>query len=257
VNVRRYLERLRYDGPVAPNAETLHALHRAHLMTVPFEDIDVYLQRRVDLSTASLYDKIVGRNRGGFCYELNGLFAELLRALGFEVSLLNAEVSRQGGGFGPPFDHLALLVELDERWLADVGFPRSSLTPLRLDSDAVQEDSNGAYRIAVDGGTRSLQLRAEEGWSVQYRFDLQPHRVEEYVDTCRFHETSAESPFYGWLGCTLSTPQGRITLSDEKLIERIGDRRTETSVDAADIAQILRERFGIIVDHDWTARPPR
>jgi N-hydroxyarylamine O-acetyltransferase len=252
MDVDRYLARIQYGGPRTPSAETLRALHRAHLMAVPFEDVDVYLQRPIDLSTGAMFEKIVGRNRGGFCYELNGLFGELLRELGFPVTFLNAEVFRPNGVFGPPFDHLTLLVELDQRWLADVGFPRSSLTPLLLDSEETQTDGQAVFRIAA-GDRQQLELRTDDGWVPQFRFDLEPRSMEDYHEMCVFHATSPESPFYRWLGCTIATPNGRVTLSDDKLIEHAGTDRTETMVAAGGIAAILQDRFGLTLDHDWTA----
>src|SRR5262245_35618854 len=113
MNSRAYLRRIGVAGPVRADARTLKRLHRQHLFTVPFENLSIHLSQAVQLDEASLYDKIVRRRRGGFCYELNGLFAALLRRLGYPVTLLSAGVARAGGGFGPEFDHLLLLVELD------------------------------------------------------------------------------------------------------------------------------------------------
>jgi N-hydroxyarylamine O-acetyltransferase len=127
MNVEDYLQRLGYNGDRIPNAETLRNLHHAHLLAVPFENLDIHLGRPIVLDEKSLYEKIVRRRRGGFCYEANGLFAALLRELGFNVALLSARVM-DGGKLGPEFDHLTLLVQLEERWLADVGFGDSFLS---------------------------------------------------------------------------------------------------------------------------------
>jgi N-hydroxyarylamine O-acetyltransferase len=252
VDAAAYLARIRHEGSFEPSLSTLQALHAAHLRTVPFEDIDVYLKRPVDLSTPALFEKIVRRNRGGFCYELNGLFAELLRELGFQVTLLNAQVSRKEARFGPPFDHLALLVDLERPWLADVGYPRSPLTPLALDTDQPQVSDGVNYRLSREHDSLCLFQQTDEVWVPEYRFDLLPRRIEDFAETCRFHETSPESPFHGWLGCTLVTHDGRVTLSDDKLIVRSNGIRTETAVVNTDIASILASRFGIELDHDWT-----
>src|SRR5437763_17007860 len=122
MNVTAYLERINYHGATEPSAATLRDLHRAHLLTVPFENLDIHLGREIDLDDERLYAKIVERRRGGFCYELNGAFAALLRELGFNVKKLAAGVARADGGFSPLFDHMALVVELEERWPASVGF---------------------------------------------------------------------------------------------------------------------------------------
>src|SRR5258706_8881452 len=115
MDITAYLNRIAHRGPIEPTGETLRALHLAHLLAVPFENLDIGLGRPIVLDQAALFDKIVVRRRGGFCYELNGLFAALLRALGFEVTMLSAGVGRAGGGFGPEFDHLTLLVTTDHR----------------------------------------------------------------------------------------------------------------------------------------------
>src|SRR4051812_21511122 len=112
-----YLARIGYAGSLAPTIETLRALHRAHLHAVPFENLDIHLGRPIKLDRGAFFRKIVGERRGGFCYELNGLFADLLAFLDFDVSLLSARVAREAGGFGPEFDHLAVLVHAGGRWL--------------------------------------------------------------------------------------------------------------------------------------------
>ena len=122
MDVKAYLERIKYRGSLALNAETLRGLQAAHLLAVPFENLSIHAKQPIVLDDDALFTKIVERGRGGFCYELNGLFAALLRALGFKVEMLSAGVANAEGGFGPDFDHMALMVTLDERWLADVGF---------------------------------------------------------------------------------------------------------------------------------------
>src|SRR5215208_3894293 len=115
MNVDAYLKRINYSGPLAPAAETLRALQVAHLLAVPFENLSIHACEPILLEEDALFTKIVDRRRGGFCYELNGLFAGLLRALGFDVAMLAAGVARPGGGFGPDFDHMTLLVTLADR----------------------------------------------------------------------------------------------------------------------------------------------
>jgi N-hydroxyarylamine O-acetyltransferase len=114
MNTTSYLERIGYYGPLSPTAETLRRLHVAHLMSVPFENLSIHLGEPIVLEDAALFDKVVAHRRGGFCYELNGLFAWLLRALGFRVTMLAAEVRNARGEWGAPFDHMALLVTIEE-----------------------------------------------------------------------------------------------------------------------------------------------
>jgi len=110
MHIQAYLDRIDYRGPLEPTAETLQALQVAHLLAVPVENLNIGMGWPIVLDQEALFEKIVVRRRGGFCYELNGLFAALLRALGFEVTMLSAGVARAAGGFGPEFDHLTLLV---------------------------------------------------------------------------------------------------------------------------------------------------
>ena len=104
MNVATYLRRINYPGSTEPTAETLGELHRAHMLAVPFENLDIHLGREIVLDDERLYAKIVEQQRGGFCYELNGAFAALLRELGFNVKKLAAGVARASGGFGPLFE---------------------------------------------------------------------------------------------------------------------------------------------------------
>src|SRR2546428_7572640 len=119
---KTYMERMEYLGPLRPSVEVLRKLHRRHMLSVPFENLDIHLGRPIILSENAFYNKIVKHRRGGFCYELNGSFARLLKKLGFKVSILSAPVARTGGGFSPDFDPMTLLSQLKAPWLADVGF---------------------------------------------------------------------------------------------------------------------------------------
>ncbi len=114
MDVDVYLNRINYTGPRNVSVETLRELHKAHLLSVPFENLDIHLKRPIILDEQKLVAKILAERRGGICYELNGAFCSLLSALGFQVSILSAGVARDEGGFDPPFDHMALLVHLEE-----------------------------------------------------------------------------------------------------------------------------------------------
>lgn len=251
MDVKAYLERIGYGGPVAADAETLRALHAAHMRSVPFENLSIHAGEPIVLEDAALFEKIVVRGRGGFCYEDNGLFAALLRALGFDVSMLSAEVANARGVYGPPFDHMALLVKLERRWLADVGFGDSFTEPLLLDERGEQRQGRHAYRVEPDGGGRFVMSRrdAEGGgeWEPQYRFDLRPHAYADYAERCRFHQTSPESHFRKARVCSLATEGGRVTLSGTRLIETGADgaRRVRELSDEEEFRATLRERFGV------------
>ena len=247
VDVAAYLDRIGYLGPTHPTPENLRALQRAHLFTVPFENLDISLGRKITVQQEPILNKVVGLRRGGFCYELNGAFAALLRELGFEVTLLSARVARANGGEGPEFDHLTLLVDVAEPWLADVGFGDSFLEPLRLKPECEQRDPGGAFRLMQDGNRWQLH-RAETvaNWKPQYSFSLQSRRLEEFMGMCHYHQTSPDSSFTQNRICSRATPEGRITLSEMKLIvTRNGQREERSLVSEAERSAVLEEQFGI------------
>ncbi|MGZ8843713.1 MAG: arylamine N-acetyltransferase family protein, partial [Pyrinomonadaceae bacterium] len=118
MDVQAYLDRIDYRGSLSRDSETIRQIHLAHFLSVPFENLSIHAREPIVLDDAALFEKIVERRRGGFCYELNGLFAALLRELGFEVAMLSAQVANDEGGFSRDFDHMTLMVSLDEqRWL--------------------------------------------------------------------------------------------------------------------------------------------
>ena len=246
LNITAYLERINYRGPLEPTAATLRALHKAHLLAAPFENLDIHLGREIVLDEEKNYSKIVERRRGGFCYELNGAFAMLLKALGYDVKMLSAGVANAKGGFGPPFDHMTLLVELEKRWLADVGFGDSFREPLLLDEQGAQSQEWGAYRIARDGEQLTLERRDGDLWKPQYRFTLRPYQFADFAEMCRYHQTSPDSHFTQRRTCSLATIDGRITLTDMRLITTTGEGRHERELtDEHEYEAILRERFGM------------
>jgi N-hydroxyarylamine O-acetyltransferase len=250
VNVQAYLDRIGYRGSLAPTPATLRALHVAHLQAVPFENLSIHAGQPIVLTEEALFEKIVTRRRGGFCYELNGLFAALLRTLGFAVDLLAAGVARAGGAYSPDFDHVALAVSLAERWLVDVGFGDSFREPLRLDARGEQPEGDRAYRVDEDGPRLILLQResAEGVWELQFRFTLQPRTLADCEEMCLYHQTSPQSHFTQKRICSLATPDGRITLSDRRLIITRGGVREESMLETEEEhAEALRELFGVVV----------
>lgn len=255
VPVQSYLARISYVGSSTPALETLRAIHRAHLLAVPFENLDISLGRRIVIDEDAFVRKVVEQRRGGFCYELNGAFAALLRALGFQVTLLSARVARSQGGEGPEFDHLTLRVDLSTEgqeeinapWLADVGFGESFLEPLRMEPGLEQRDPAGTFRLVGLGERWQMEKSESDGsWTRQYSFSLQPRRLEEFAGMCHYHQTSPDSSFTQNRLCSRATPEGRITLSESKLIITQNGRREETLLaDESERIAALREHFGI------------
>ena len=250
MDIRAYLQRLNYTGAIAPNAETLRLLQLAHLRAVPFENLSIHSGEPVVLDDRALFEKIVSRRRGGFCYELNGLFAALLRGLGFEVEMLSAQVANAEGIFGPDFDHMTLMVTRADRWLVDVGFGDSFLEPLRLDEESTQGHGIHTYRIEHEGEFLVLMKQTNENeWKSQYRFTLKPYQYSDFAEMCRYHQTSPQSHFTRARICSRATTDGRITLSGLRLITSADDglRQERILTNDEEYATILRDHFGIVM----------
>ncbi len=250
MDIAAYLNRIDYRGPLAPTAETLRQLHLAHLYNIPFENLDIHLKRPIVLDEGRFFEKIVAQRRGGFCYELNGLFAALLRELGFNLTLLSAGVYESDQDrFGPDYDHMVLLVQLEERWLADVGFGDSFREPLRLDDPADQIQNGVAYRIARDDDEWTMMERGDDGkWADGYRFTLKPRRLYDFTYACHYQQTSPDSHFTQKRICSRTTPEGRFTLSDLRLIITAdGQRQERVLADQGEYEAALKEYFGVVL----------
>ncbi|MFI6660216.1 arylamine N-acetyltransferase [Streptomyces sp. NPDC050523] len=258
--VDAYLRRLGIepkDWPTAPTADVLRELHLRHLHAVPFENLSIHLGEEIVLEEKRLLDKVVGARRGGFCYELNGTFGMLLGALGFEVTPLAARVHGDAGRLGIPYDHLALRVRSVDggEWLADVGFGANSHYPLAFGERGEQEDPVGAFRIVEAGPDLDVLLSGRP----QYRLELRPRVLGDFVAGAWWHSTSPASHFTQSLVCSRVTEDGgRITLSGRTFKETGTDGAREEQELGTDeeVLTVYRERFGIELPHVPTVRNP-
>ncbi len=257
-DVSAYLERIGYYGSLEPNIDTLRAVHRAHLFRVPFENLSIHYGQPIRLDEDALFDKIVRRRHGGFCYELNGLFARLLAELGYGVTLLNAQGVNDDGSYAMEFDHLALLVACpgdgETRWLADVGFGDGPLEPLRLVTETEQSQGDRAFKIRTEGSYLLLteQVVREEGrreWIKHYVFTLQPHEYADFFAACQYHSTSPKSMFTQKRLCTLFLPDGRVTLSERQLILTRDGVREAREIREDEVPQVLKTYFDVILEN--------
>jgi N-hydroxyarylamine O-acetyltransferase len=252
-----YLDRIEVTRPRALGAEALRTLHQAHLLTVPFENLSIHLSEAISLDEDMLLGKIVTRRRGGFCYELNGAFALLLRALGAEVTMVAARVYGDGS-LGPPLDHMALLVRLADGtgpWLADVGFGSFTVHPLLLRSRQEQHDPAGMFRLA---GAPDGDVDVLAGGEPQYRVEPRARSLADFVPTCWYQQTSPESHFTRSTICSRLTGDGRISISGHTVIRTSGGVRAEQQL-AGDGALLAayRDHFGIVLDQVPAVRDPR
>ncbi len=251
MDVETYLTRINYQEPIKADLSTLAGLQTAHMLTVPFENLDIGLKRPLKIDEESLWQKIIINKRGGFCYELNGLFAWLLKEIGFEVTYLNArDYHEEDGSFGIDFDHLVLLVRVpgeSTRWVVDAGWGDSFTQPLDLDNpDEQVQGLRGYWLEPFKGGYQLWQRNYEGNRERQYYFDLTAHSFpSEYEATCLYHQTSPKSIFTQKRIATRLTEDGRISLDDEKLIVTKNGQREMMVVREKERPALLLEHFGI------------
>jgi N-hydroxyarylamine O-acetyltransferase len=221
-------------------------LQRSHLLSVPFENLDIHWKRPIILDLGRFFAKIVEARRGGFCYELNGLFNELLRGLGFETRLISARVFN-GASHGPEFDHAAIIVTIgEEKYLADVGFGDFAAEPLRFVLDVEQMDPTGTFIIRrFDDEYFEVAKLVDSEWKSEYIFKDVARDLSEFSGMCDFQQYSPESHFTKGKLCSIMTEAGRKTLTDSKFIVTTAGEKFETAVDG-DFDRILESEFGIV-----------
>ena len=220
------------------------------MLTVPFENLDIHLGKPIILDTRRFYRKIVVDKRGGYCYELNGCFAWLLKKMGFEVSILSAKVAGKNGSFSPEFDHMNLLVRLEENLLVDVGFGDSFTEPKPIDIEDDTIDHGYFYRIAGKNRVRILYRRANQNspWHSQYKFSLLPRQLSDFVLRNKYQQTSPHSYFAQQRMISRLTRSGRITLTDSKLITTRDHERVIRDVQSPkEFDELLFKHFQIII----------
>jgi N-hydroxyarylamine O-acetyltransferase len=255
IDLDAYLARIGYSGPRDVNAETLRGVHRAHLYSVPFENLDVVLKRPILLDPASLQQKIVANRRGGYCFESNALFMYGLQALGFTVTPLAARVlwERKDPTL-PPRSHMLMMVDLDEGlFLCDVAFGgQTPPQPLTLAVGMEQQTTHEPYRLrrTADG---ELELEALMGgqWGVLYRFTLHPQQPVDFEHANWYTATHPDSFFRNNVIAAIPGEGVRYTLFNKELRARKPDGAVETEVlaDASALADCLKVNFGLALEH--------
>lgn len=247
MHLAAYLERIGFDGPVRPDLQTLKALHRSHLLAIPYEALDVQLGRTLTTDPAAAYAKIVGEGRGGWCYEMNGLFGWALSEVGFKVTRLCTGPMRPYAAERELGNHLVNRVDLDEGpWLADVGFGDGPIEPYPL--------VEGAF--TQRGFTYRLEKLDDRWWRLNNHefgmapaYDFSPAFGDEgrLSERCRYLNTNAESPFRLNLVALRHTENGLISLIGRKLRRlEFGQPRPSRLLESADeLEEVLAGDFGI------------
>ena len=251
MEVASYLTRIAYTSSVLPDARTLQALHRAHLLTIPYENLDLHCEPRrgLSLDVTQIYDKIVGQKRGGWCYEMNGLFAWVLREVGFDVTILGSAVGRLGNPSALEDAHILLkVIALDQpnkAWIADVGFGNAFLEPLPLQPGIYRQDGF-TYRLERDDSGRWWFINHVLG-GAGFDFSLKPFELNEFAAPSNWLQTAPESGFVRVPVCHRHLPGGKIvTLRALTLTTVAGEQRQVEVIQSLQAyAQTLTDVFGL------------
>ena len=245
-NLDSYFERINYAGSTEVNEDTLRNIHIAHTLNVPFENLDVFYRRPILLDETSLYEKIVMKRRGGYCFEMNGIFSIVLKKLGFKVTDLLARVAIDGVNYTAK-THQAIMVETGgSRWIADVGFGNDGITaPLLLDEDAEQTQYAHSYRINNQHeSVYVLQKKEGDVYKRLYSFTLDECCSEDFLLSNHFTSTYPESFFIKMRMCTMPSKDGRITLTDNQFKVIKNGNVSETGIEnEEEFNLLLKEHF--------------
>lgn len=246
----KYLERINYTGRLAIDEETLIRLHEHHVFQVPFENLDIHYKKIFDLHHENIFNKVVLHRRGGFCYELNSLFNQLLCEIGFRSTMVSSRVFDDAGNPGPEYDHLSLVVELDKKkYLADVGFGDLFIRPIEI-REGIQSDGRNFFSIEQFNHDDLMVSMSPDGisFSRKYTFNLREVPIEKFYAPCLDKQTNPDSYFVRNTICTKPTPSGRITLFNDKLIERQDSERIEKVINGDEALRTeLFRQFGIVI----------
>jgi len=249
-NPEAYLERVHYTGSVLPTEDLLTDLQRAQLCAIPFENFDILLNRGISLEPADLNDKLVSKKRGGYCFELNGLFLMALHAFGFEARALLARVHLTGTPSGR--GHQITLVTIRGRqWIADVGFGSSNpRVPIPLELDRSFFQNNRQVRLIEAGHLGVLlQARVDEQWQSLYSFEMTHVLPPDILYGNHYASTHPNSLFTTARTAALAIPGGTATLLNTTLKKTIADtEHVQELDDGPAYLEALRDHFGIELD---------
>lgn len=241
-----YLDRIGWSGAQEPTWDVLASLHRAHVATIPFENLDVYLGRGISVSLPDVQDKLVARRRGGYCYEQSTVFGAALERVGFDVQRVLARVGDEGD-FRRPRTHLALIVSLGStRWLADVGFGSGLLEPAPLDGTP-RRQGGWTYRVAGDASGWRLEELGPAGWQSRHRFADEPVHPSDVLVSNHYSSTYPRSPFVRKLVAVRKDEDVLTSLTGHVLTAVHADGRAEPERTLADdeVAGVLCSTFGL------------
>lgn len=249
-----YLERITMKEAPAADIDGLQSLVRAHRLTIPFENLDVKLGRGISLDPAHVFDKIVTRRRGGYCFEQNGLLLRALHAIGFEARPLLARVWLMAPETVPPRTHTLNLVRIDGKdWIADAGFGGSYTPPMIL--------ADGSEVVAPDGASFRLSTSGEHGWMLerqgdaagdwhrQYSFTLEQVAPADLEMANHWTSTRPDTRFTSFTIVSLCLPTGFAALSDRHYSRHNASEQVKSDIESAKAYRLrLNFVFGIALD---------
>ena len=247
MDLAAYLERIGHAGPVAPTRDSLAAIMRAHVAAIPFENLDVQLGRPITGDLDEIFAKLVGRRRGGWCYEQNGLLGWALETIGFSVTRVAGGVMRASAGDGALGNHLALVVTLDEPWLVDAGFGGSLAEPIAL---APAAHRHAPYDLSLarigDDYWRYEEWIRGRPFSFDFRFErADPALLARQQSSL---QTDPDSPFVLNLVAQRRAGDSHASLRGRVLTLSRGDSYEEFLVeDAETLVETLDTRFALDV----------
>lgn len=252
MNLNRYLQRIDYNGTTEPTPDTLSGLLRHHVLSVPFENLDVQLGAPLTTDIEEAFEKIVTRGRGGWCYEQNGLFGWALSSIGFRVTRVAAGVRRDERGDKALANHLCLLVQLpgdpEATYLADVGFGGSMIRPIPLaELQHHQDPFQLTLRKLDDGHWQFLEATSED--SVNYDFIAAPGDEEALAQKCTQLQSDPDSSFVLSFVAQQRTPDTHLSLRGRVFAKTSASGKETRMLDSADeFVQTLRTTFRLDVN---------
>ncbi len=250
IDLDAYFKRIGYEGSRAPTLETLKALHFAHALAIPFENLNVLAGRPILLDLSSLQEKLIAEERGGYCFEVNALFVAALRALGFDVTTLIGRVRwKAPEELETNRSHMLSVVDLPEgRFLADVGFGGLTMTgPIPFMTNSELETPHEPRRLIAQGTGFELQARLGEDWAPIYRFTMEPNGPVDYEQASWFTSTHPSSIFVQFL--IAARPEAdcrKILFNTEFTIRDMAGKADTRQLESVDeMAEVLASHFGI------------
>lgn len=257
-DVDQYLERIAYSGSLNPSEETLAALHLAHAEAVPFENLDIHLGRPISGDLEVVFDKMIVRGRGGYCFEQNGLFSAMLEKLGFRLRRAMGRTTF-GSPVPRPRGHLLSLVDVDHRtFIADLGFGgHGLLEPVPLERDVFHSVGGETYRVVDSaGGGMELEVMAGDAWKSLYWFDTSPCYPAD-VDVMNFYHSHSTDSFFNQNRVVALARRDcrRVMMNGEMKTVRGSGVETRQIADEITYRQVLADEFGIVLDASARLRP--